>query len=146
MSKPRYDWWPYVKGFIRRYPGLKAEYDDLHSQSITQAYSGMPGGGNDGRGLERAAIRELPCTKQREYEAVRRAVVMTERYRNGQDRMKVIRLVLWDRSHTLEGAAMAVPCHYKTAQGWHNEFIRLVASYYGLMDDERDSSRAKITC
>ena len=22
MSTPRYDWWPYVKGMIRRYPEL----------------------------------------------------------------------------------------------------------------------------
>lgn len=32
------------------------------------------------------------------------------RYKNGQDRLKVIKLVLWDRSHTLEGAALCVWC------------------------------------
>lgn len=85
--------------------------------------------------LESAALRELPSTSQREYKSVRKAVATTERYRNGGDRLKVVRLVLWDRSHTLEGAALQVPCHYKTAQGWHNEFIRLVASHYGLMDN-----------
>ena len=126
---------------IRRYPELRAEYEDLHTMSITPDYSGMPRGGSE-RSLESVAIRELPCTKQREYEAVRRAVETTERYRNGRDRLKVIRLVLWDRSHTLDGAAMMVPCHYKTAQGWHNEFIKLTAGYYGLLD-ERDSTRAK---
>lgn len=134
MSKPRYDWWPYVKGMIRRYPALKAQYADLHSTSTTADYSGMPKGGGGGRALEAVALRELPYTSQREYEAVRRAVEDTERYRNGQDRLKVIRLVLWDRSHTLEGAALMVPCHYKTAQGWHNEFIRMVAFCFGLMD------------
>lgn len=143
MSKPRYGWWSYVKSMIRRYPALKEQYEDLHSQSVTASYSGMPRGGGGGRALESLAVRELPSTQQREYEAVRRAVEATERYRNGADRLKVVRLVLWERSHTLEGAAMRVPCHYKTAQGWHNEFIRLVASYYGLMDDERDSTRAK---
>lgn len=25
MSRPRYDWWAYVKGMIRRYPSLCAE-------------------------------------------------------------------------------------------------------------------------
>ena len=135
VSKPRYDWWPYVKGMIRRYPALREEYTDLHSQSVTASYSGMPRGGGDGRGLEAAAIRELPSTHQREYEAVRRAVETTEQYRNGRERLKVIRLVLWDRSHTLEGAALMVPCHYKTAQCWHNEFIRLVALCFGLLDE-----------
>jgi hypothetical protein len=47
----------------------------------------------------------------------------------------VVRLVFWDNRETLEGAALSIPCHYKTAQRWHNEFIRLVASYYGLMDE-----------
>ena len=134
MSKPRYDWWPYVKGMIRRYPALRAEYADLHSQSMTANYSGMPRGGGAGRGVEAVAIRELPSTRQREYEAVRRAVEITERYRNGRDRLKVIRLVLWDRSHTLEGAALMVPCSWRTAAQWHGEFIQLVAKNYGLLD------------
>lgn len=136
MSRPRYDWWPYVKGMIRRYPLLKQEYEDLHNQPITQSYSGMLGGGGDGRGLERIAIRELPSTKQREYEAVRRAIETTEHYPNGRSRLKVVKLVLWDRSHTLEGAALMVPCSSATAWRWHADFIRLVALHYGLMDEE----------
>ena len=136
MSRPRYDWWPYVKGMIRRYPALKEQYEDLHSQSLVADYSGMPRGGGGGRALESLAVRELPSTQQREFEAVRRAVEVTELCNNGTDRLKVIRLVFWRRSHTLEGAAQAVPCHYKTAQGWNNEFIRTVARNYGLMDKE----------
>lgn len=27
MSRPRYDWWPYVKGMIRRYPALAEQYE-----------------------------------------------------------------------------------------------------------------------
>lgn len=136
MSRPRYDWWSYVKGMIRRYPTLKEQYADLHSQSMTANYSGMPRSGGVSRGTETVAVRELPGTKQREYEAVRRAIEQTEQYSNGRERLKVIKLVFWDRSHTLEGAAMVVPCHYKTAQGWSNTFIRLVAKKYGLMDEE----------
>lgn len=135
MSKPRYDWWPYVKGMIRRYPELAREYEDLHSQAITQAYTGMPGGGGDCRAMESVAIRELPGTRQREYEAVRRAIAATERYPNGRSRLKVVKLVLWDRSHTLEGAALVVPCSYMTARRYHHEFICLVAEFYGLMDE-----------
>ena len=134
-SKTRYDWWPYVKGMIRRYPALAEQYRDLHSPSMTADYSGIPRGHGENRSLETLAIRELPGTKQREYEAVRRAVAATERMRNGGDRLRVIRLVLWDRSHTLAGAALEIPCHYKTAQAWHSDFIRLVAAYYGLLDE-----------
>lgn len=134
MSKPRYDWWPYVKGMIRRYPTLKEEFGDLHRQSMIANYSGMPRSSGTGRSLEDIVIRELPSTKQREYEAVRRAVSATEQYQNGLDRLKVIKLVLWDRSHTLEGAALIVPCGIATAKRWHGEFIIMVASYYGLLD------------
>ena len=135
MSKPRYDWWPYVKGMIRRYPELKEQYADLHSISVTADYSGMPRGGSGGRALEAVALRELPSTSQREYEAVRRAVETTERYRNGSERLKVVKLVLWDKSHTLEGAALTIPCDKDTAKKWHREFIYLVALQYGLMDN-----------
>lgn len=134
MSKPKYDWWPYVKGMIRRYPELKAEYADLHRQSVTPNYSGMPASGSAGRATEDVAIRELPTTKQREYEAVRRAIAATERMKSSVDRLKVIDLVFWKRSHTLEGAALMVPCSYDTAQNYHADFIKLVAKYYGLMD------------
>lgn len=134
MSRPRYDWWGYVKGMIRRYPMLRLEYESLHSQSITANYSGMPAGSGGGRTVESLAIRELPSTKQREYEAVRRAIEITERYRNGLDRLAIIRMVLWDKQYTLAGAALQIPCHYKTAAQWHSEFIRTVAGCYGLMD------------
>ena len=134
MSRPRYDWWPYAKGMIRRYPALKEEYEDLHSQSVTANYSGMPRGGGPGRPIEALAIRELPTNSQREYEAVRRAIELTERYRNGRQRLEIVRMVLWDRQYTLEGAALQIPCCISKAKMWHSEFIRLVASEYGLMD------------
>ena len=133
MSRPRYSWWPYVKSMIRKYPALERQYNDLHNQSITPSYSGMPGGGG-GRSLEAVAIRELPHNEQREYEAVRRAIETTERYKNGRDRLSIIRMVLWDKRYTLEGAALMVPCSIATAWRWHGEFIRMVGSYYGFLD------------
>lgn len=135
MSNPRYDWWSYAKGMVRRYPALKARYAELHNASVTANYSGMPHRGGESRPLEAVALRELPSTNQREYEAVRRAIETTARYRNGKDRLYIIKTVLWDRSHTLAGAALLVPCHADTAKVWHGDFIRLAASYYGLMDE-----------
>ena len=123
-----------MKGMIRRYPELKAEYADLHSQSVTPNYSGMPVSGVAGRATEEVAIRELPTTRQREYEAVNMAIAVTERMKTGRYRLKVIDLVFWKRSHTLEGAAMIAHCSYDTAQNYHEDFIKLVAKFYGLMD------------
>lgn len=134
MSRPRYAWWGYVKDMIRRYPSLKTEYTELHTSSVTPGYSGMSGGGGPSRAVEDVVIRELPYTKQREYEAVRRAVAATERMASSRDRLKVIDLVFWKRSHTLDGAALQIPCSYRTARRYHSEFIKMVASFYGLMD------------
>ena len=135
MSKPRYDWWGYVKGMIRRYPQLKEEYADLHRQATTASYSGMPGGGGVGRAVEQVALRELPSTRQREYEAVRLAIEATKHLKYREDMLKIVDLVFWKRTHTLEGAALMIPCHYNTAQKYHSEFILLVAGAYGLLDE-----------
>lgn len=136
MSRPRYDWWPYVKGMIRRYPALKLELQQLQGQSITPNYSGVSVKSGTSRSTELTAIRELPTTKQREYEAVRRAIETTERMTASRDRLRIIDLVFWKRSHTLSGAALMIPCHYNTAQKYHADFILTVAAFYGLLDGE----------
>ena len=115
MSKPRYDWWGYAKAIIRRYPTLRAELQERQRPAMEIDYSGMPHGGGAVRSTELIAIRELPTQKQREYEAVRKAIEATERVPGGRDRIKVIDLVFWRRSHTLEGAALTIPCSYRTA-------------------------------
>ena len=136
MSKPRYKWWGYIKAVIRSYPGLKKEYEDLHEQSITAKMSGMPGGGGVSRGTEDIAVRELPYTKQREYEAVRRSVEATMLMKTGKDRIGLVDMVFWKKSHTLSGAAYKLNISETTAQRYHGEFIRMVARFYGLLDKE----------
>lgn len=136
MSKPRYKWWGYIKNIIRAYPGLKKEYEALHEQSVTANTSGMPGGGEVSRGTENIAIRELPYTKQREYEAVRRAIEYTRHFRNGKERLEIIGLMYWKNSHTLAGAGLQVGYGYDRARQIHQEFVVAVATYYGLMDNE----------
>lgn len=136
MSKPRYKWWGYIKAVIRSYPGLKKEYEDLHEQSITAKISGMPCGGGVSRGTEDIAVRELSYTKQREYEAVRRAVEATRLMKTGKDRIELVDMVFWKKSHTLSGAAYKLSISETTAQRYHGEFIRLVARHYGLLDKE----------
>lgn len=135
MSKPKYDWWPYVKGMVRRYPTLKQDYSDLHSMSVTPCYSAMPHGNEVSRTIENIALKELPKTQQREFAAVCKAIAITERYRDGKRRLTVIDLVLWKQSHTIAGAALQIPCSERLAVQWHGDFIRLVAKIYGLMDE-----------
>lgn len=136
MSKPRYTWWGYVKNVIRAYPGLKKEYDALHEQSVTANVSGMPGGGGVSRGVEAIALKELPRPKQMEYDAVRKAIAVTKYLKTGNDRIKLVELVFWKKSHTLSGAAMVLNISYDTAIDYHADFIMLVAWYKELVTYE----------
>lgn len=120
---------------IRRYPALRQEYEALREQSVTAQYTGMPGGGGDGRALERLSTASLPGVKQREYDAVCSAILVTSRMPSGKERLRVVDLVFWKRSHTVEGAAMAIPCCERTAKAYHGDFIREVARAYGLLDE-----------
>lgn len=136
MSKPRYRWWGYVRNVIRAYPELRRQYEDLHSISITASYGGMEGGRGSGVSdpTMRAAILQLPKQEQREFEAVNAAVWVTSRYPNGKQRMEIIRLVYWKRSHTVDGAGEVVGYKEAQARRIHNAFVVLVAEYLGVME------------
>lgn len=62
-----------------------------------------------------------------EREAVDAAIYATERMSGGQDRLKVISLVFFKKTHKLAGASLQVPCAYETAKRWQQQFIREVA-------------------
>lgn len=133
MSKTR-GWWPYVKYMIRVYPKHCTELNDLHEQSITAAYSGMPSSGAAHRTTESSAIRELPSNDQREYAAVKRAIDDTKRKADGTERLRLIDMVFWRQTHTINGAADVLHVSERTAREWHRMFIWSVAEYYGLTD------------
>ena len=65
--------------------------------------------------------------------AVEAAVKETEQLADGGERLRLIDLVLWKRTHTLQGAALACYVSERTAQGWHRQFIRLVGQKRGLL-------------
>ena len=88
MSAPRYDWWPYVKGMIRRYLELCRQEADLHTTAVTPNYGGAPGGhGGRSDPVANAALRTLPEVNRRELEAVRAAIPPTESLPSGRERM-----------------------------------------------------------
>ena len=136
MSKPRYDWWSYIKAIIRRYPERLTEYRSLHTPSLSVALTGLPGAKNNTSDPTAVtALREMPTRTQKEFDAVHKAVQDTLRSPNGQHKIKLISLVFWQRSHTLAGAAMQIPCSLRTAQEWHRMFIRRVAqNFFGSIE------------
>ena len=68
-----------------------------------------------------------------EVAAVEAAIEETKQLIDGAERLRLIDLVLWKRTHTLQGAAMAVYVSERTAQEWHRQFIRLVGQKRGLL-------------
>lgn len=134
MSHPRYDWWGYCKGMIRRYPSLSDEREALRSPSMTADYSGHPHDGGIGDPTAQGACRTLSGVKEREFQAVADAINTTARKRDGKERLALIDMMFWARSHTLQGAAAAISVSYRTASRWHGEFIRAVGKNFGLLD------------
>jgi hypothetical protein len=136
MSKPRYDWWSYAKSMIRKYPALKAELAELHEVSTTAPLSGMPRGTDVKRQTETIAIRELPKNKQREYEAVRRAIVYTQHRPGAYQRMQLIYLLFWKNPQmlTFVGVARQLYISVSTAKRYSADFILLVGKNYGFFD------------
>ena len=90
----------------------------------------------------KAMIRNYPTLVDRyiqrpalwEREAVQRAIDQTEQMVDGKERLQVIDLVFFRQTHTLEGAAVLIPCSERTARRWHTDFIKAVAKEFGLLD------------
>lgn len=85
----------------------------------------------------------LEGVEKKEQEAVEAAVKEFLNNENGQEKLKVVQLVMFNKTHTLEGAAMVVPCSYETAKRWVQQFIRLVAKNYGLLENINHKSQNK---
>lgn len=129
MGKSKDNWREETRRIIRAYPALLREENGLRDCRITPSYTGMPGGGNGSSKTETAALKELSPKKQRELDAVKRAIATTGRYRNAKDRLRVIDLVYWAHTHTLQGAAQMCHYSYDTVAEWNSAFIELVDAY-----------------
>lgn len=75
---------------------------------------------------------ELHDTEQREQEAVQAAIDATERMEDGENRLKVIRLMHWYGAYTLQGAALQIHCSRSLAAKWQHDFFVEVARHRDL--------------
>ena len=118
MSKPRYKWWSYAKTMIRDYPALCREFSTI-SEANTSVH-----------------VKDLPTNRQREYEAVRRAIVYTQHRPGAYQRMQLIDLLFWKNPQTLTfvGVARQLYISVSTAKRYSADFILLVGKNYGFFD------------
>ena len=96
---------------------------------MTAGYGGTHGDGQS-RSTEKLATISLGDLTDREVDAVQRAIVMTKSLPNGEERLKLIRMVYWQRTHTLAGASLACGVSEATGRRWHGDFIRLTAEKF----------------
>ena len=129
MSHPRYPWWGYVREIVRRYPVMRQAADELQKVGVTAAYGHRGGRPSEpGRTTEAAALRQLTEPEQAELDAIEQAISLST-----PETMELIRLVFWQQSHTLSGAALQLHLSYMSARRRQGAFLRRVAKYRGLL-------------
>lgn len=123
-------WRMRTKQIIRRYPELCRAEADLRTATITAGFEELRSGNGTSRTTEDLALRTLSPADQRELDAVRNAIATTMRYRNGNERLRLMDLIFWrSRPYELRPAADRIHVSYHTAQIWHADFIALTDAY-----------------
>lgn len=120
-------WRSEARAALRQYPRAKRKQGETGEMRITPAYGGTPGGGAASRTTENVALGvKLTPHEENVIGAVEFMMRMQSVYPNALERMKMVRLVYFQRTHTLEGAAME--CHYadRTIKRWNNEILTAV--------------------
>ena len=117
---------------IRLYPERVAELRRRQEASVTANYNAMPGGSEASRTTEELGTVSLGRAVDREVEAVRRAIEETRRLRDGAERLHLVELIFWKKTHTLTGACDACHVSERTGRQWHTEFIHRVARDFEL--------------
>ena len=143
MSKPRYNWWPFVLNMIRDYPARAKDLQEIQQQKVTADVSGMPRGGGASRTTEGVVLRELPDKQaQREYEAVNKALARTRARADGKLRMDIVKLTMW-KGYTIPGAAILLNTSEDTARRYRWQFIMLAGCCYGFLAEEEYRAAVK---
>ena len=134
MSRERDPWWPSVQNILRQYPGMKRELEEKRRAAVTPRYNSTGGGSGLGRSTEQSALRELDPARQRQLDAVSKAIRITARSKDGTGhwRNEIIRLVYFRQSHNLHGAAQKCYVSFRTAQRWQRDFFDIVERELGL--------------
>ena len=119
---------------VRNYPARKKEYDELHRQSFN-SLSGVPGSGSISNPTERLALMEMAPMKQKEYDAVSRAIQITNLLPNGDHRVELIRRMYWmGKRVSIDRVSCGLNISEATAKRWHIAFINLVGQIVGYQE------------
>lgn len=127
MSKPRYKWWGYIRRVLYDYPRLRGELDELQKPMQSKGEQVCRGSGV-GRPVEMLSTVTLPDRQdQRELEAVEKALSKVD-----DISQKLVEMVFFNETQTLEGAAQRLSISYRTARRRQTWVILSVAENLGL--------------
>lgn len=115
MSKPRSRWYTTAEKVLKAYPELYRQREQIRQQQTTAAYSGMPGGGGDPRKTEATATKQLKPREEADLEAVLATIQTVGRWRDGGLILRLVELVDWQKTHTIQGAADTLHLSKSTA-------------------------------
>lgn len=134
MSKPRDDWFRNAVWTIRNYPARRDEYNELHRQEMIFRMTGVPGGSDISRTAENIVLRRMAPMKQTEYEAVTKAISVTQMLPDGELRVELIRRMYWGKKKVdMKYIYPSLHIAEATAIRWHGSFVRLVGEFMGYI-------------
>lgn len=135
MSHYRHWWYPNISRALKAYPSLIAKKDDIQRLNIIAKYSGEPSGGGASRSTEEIAIRDLPPAEAALVDAISSAMDEISRRRDGDYIVRLIDLVYFRQTHTIQSAAAVLNMSEKTARRRHGDFIILTARKLGYLQN-----------
>lgn len=127
MSRYKHWWYPNIARALKEYPQLVLKKDELRKNLITAKYSPEPRGGSAARSTENVALKDLPPAEAALVDAIDSALDEISRRKDGIEIVRLVDLVYFRRSHTIQGAAMVTNLSEVTARRKLGDFITLVA-------------------
>lgn len=123
-------WRSEARAALRQYPRYKRRQGENEMQ-ITPVYGGAAVQHSASRTTENVALRStLTEREENVISAVEFAMQMQAQYYNADARQKMVTLVYFRRTHTMQGAAMECGYSVETVWKWNTEL--LAAVYVGL--------------
>ena len=119
-------WRSEARTALRLYPKLKRRQGENDMQ-ITPVYGGAAVQHSASRTTEDVALRSTLTEREENIiSAVEFMLQMQRRYYNADARMRMLKLVYWSRTHTMQGAAMEVGYNINTVKAWNTEMLTAV--------------------
>ena len=119
-------WRSEARRALRDYPRIKRRQGENEMQ-ITPVYGGAAVQHSASRTTENVALRSTLTEREENIiSAVEFMLNMQRRYYNADARMKMLSLVYFRRTHTMQGAAMEVGYNINTVKAWNTEMLTAV--------------------